>query len=76
MNWITFGNETINLDTVTHITLDKQDLSDGTSLPFIRFNFVDGTDSVRFNMLTWDKKPILAYHEAMDWLKRLQGKET
>ena len=72
MNFVTFGNETINLDNVTHITVDKRELSDGTELPFIKFNLVDSEDSVTFSMLTWDKKPVLAYHEAKSWLERFQ----
>jgi len=76
MNFVTFGNETINLDNVTHITADKRELDDGTELPFIRFNFVDGEDCITFHLLTWDKKPVPAYHEAKEWLDNFQGKAS
>lgn len=78
MNFVTFGNQTINLDNVTHIETGQRELHDGTELPFIIFHFVGGMagdgseDCVQFNMLTWDKKPVLAYHEAKEWLQRFQ----
>jgi hypothetical protein len=75
MNFVTFGNETINLDNVTHITVDKMYKDDGTYLPFIRFNFVGDEAAVTFFMLTWDNKPMLAYHEAKEWLEHFQEKK-
>lgn len=72
MNFVTFGNETINLDNVTHITVDTFERDNGTQNPFIRFNFTTEEYAITFRMLTWDNEPVPAYYEAKAWLENLQ----
>jgi hypothetical protein len=75
MNFVTFGNETINLDNVTYIEKGSWESSDGTSVPFIRFHFADDY-YIGFSMLTWDKKLVPAYHRALTWLEAPQASTT
>lgn len=70
MNFVTFGNETINLDNVTHITVDKR-----IKVSFIRFTFVGGDDAVKFSARTEYDEPNLAYSEAKRWLENLQAQQ-